>query len=132
MNQQDAVDRGIRQRQRKFIDQCRERRPRGRPFQHALRRRHEGDAALAVLAKQAEIGRGIAEAEYPLALRVRPARMDAAIDQPPRHDAEALRIEIAEIDDIDGHALNVTRRRASLRPEYRIAWEALTPYFMPI
>jgi hypothetical protein len=58
--------------------------------------------------------------------------MNAAIDQPPRHDAEALRIEIAEINDIDGHALNVTRRRTSLRPEYRIACEALTPYFMPI
>src|SRR5258705_276054 len=70
MNQQDAVDRGIGQRQRKFIDQCCQRRPRGRPFQHALRRRHEGDAALAVLAKQAEIGGRIAKAEYPLALRV--------------------------------------------------------------
>ena len=45
-----------------------QRRPRGRPFQHALGRRHEGDAALAVLAKQAEIGRGIAEAEHALAL----------------------------------------------------------------
>jgi hypothetical protein len=58
--------------------------------------------------------------------------MNAAIDQPPRHDAEALRIEIAEVDDIDGHGRNVTRRCASMRPEYRIAYEALTPYFMPI
>jgi hypothetical protein len=58
--------------------------------------------------------------------------MNAAIDQPPRHDAEALRIETAEIDHVQGHALNVTRGRAALRPEYRIAYEALTPYFMPI
>src|SRR5712664_858588 len=58
--------------------------------------------------------------------------MDAAIDQPPRHDAEALRIEIAEIDDIDGHEFNVTCRWASMRPEYRIAVGALTPYFIPI
>ena len=67
MDEQDAIDRGIRQRQREFIDQRRQRRPRGRPFQHALRRRHEGDAAFGVLAEQAEIGRRIAEPEHPLA-----------------------------------------------------------------
>src|SRR5260370_5041230 len=114
------------------MDQGGQRRARGRPFQNPLCRRHEGDAALRVLANQAKIGGGIAEAEHPLALRVRPARMNAAIDQPPRHDAEALRIEIAEIDDIDGHEFNVTCRWASTRPEYRIAVGALTPYFMPI
>jgi hypothetical protein len=58
--------------------------------------------------------------------------VNAAIDQPPRHDAEALRIEIAEVDDIDGHATNLTRRRQPRRAEYGIACEALTPYFMPI
>jgi hypothetical protein len=58
--------------------------------------------------------------------------MNAAIDQPPRHDAEALRIEIAEIDDIDGHEANVTRRGLARGPDYCIAVEALTPYFMPI
>src|ERR1035437_9407826 len=75
-------------------------------------RRHEGDAARAVFAEKSEIGGGIAEAEHALALRVRPAHMNAAIDQPPRHDAEALRIEIAEVDDIKGHELNLTRCRA--------------------
>src|SRR5258708_20070657 len=132
MDQKDAVDGGIRQRQRKCIDQRRQRRPGHRPFRDPLRRRHEGDAALAVLAEQPEIGRGIAEAEHPLALRARPARVNAAIDQPPGHDAEALRIKIAEVDDIDGHVLNLTRCRASLLPEYPIALEALTPYFIPI
>ena len=57
------------------------------------------------LAKQAEIGRRITDPEHPLALRIRPACMDAPIDQPPRDDAEALRIEIAEVDDIDHHKL---------------------------
>ena len=57
--------------------------------------------------------------------------MNAAIDQPPRHDAEALRIEHAEIDDIDGHDPNLTRRQPARRAEYGIACEALTPYFMP-
>jgi hypothetical protein len=47
--------------------------------------------------------------------------VDAAIDQPPRHDAEALRIEIAEVDDIDGHELNLTRRRSTRGAEYGIA-----------
>jgi hypothetical protein len=132
VDEEDAIDRGIRQRHRKFIDQGGERRTRGRPFQHALRRRHEGDTALGVLAEQAEIRRRIADAEHPLTLNIRPARMNAAIDQPPRHDAEALRIEIAEIDDIDGHALNLTCRGTSRRPDYRIAQSPLTPYFMPI
>jgi hypothetical protein len=58
--------------------------------------------------------------------------VNTAIDQPPRHDAEALRIEIAEIDDIDGHDANLTRRGAARDAEYGIACEALTPYFMPI
>src|ERR1700694_3467196 len=132
VNHQDAVDGGIRQRQRKLIDQCCEGWARRRPLQHALRGRHEGDAALRVLAKQAEIRGGIAQAEHPLATGGRPARMNAAIDQPPCHDTEALRIEIAEVDDIDGHGHNLTRRSSVRLAEYGIAWEALTPYFMPI
>jgi hypothetical protein len=56
--------------------------------------------------------------------------MNAAIDQPPRHDTEALRIEITEINDIDRHEFNLTRSFTRMRPEYRIAYSALTPYFM--
>jgi hypothetical protein len=81
---------------------------------------------------EAEIRRGIAEAEHPLAFGTRPTRMNAAINQPARHDAEALRIEPAKIDDIDGHGANVTRRRAAGSADYCIAVEALTPYFMLI
>ena len=90
MHQQHAIDRGIRQRQLELVDQRRQRRPRGRPFHHALRRRHEGEAALGLLAEQAEIGRGIADAEHALAARVDPAargcrgRRNAA---PPRRAA---------------------------------------------
>jgi hypothetical protein len=58
--------------------------------------------------------------------------MDAAIDQPPRHDAEALRIEITEIDDIDCHKSNLTRSYSQMGAEYRIAYSALTPYFIVI
>jgi hypothetical protein len=34
---------------------------------------------------------------------------DAAIDQLPRHDAEAPRIEVAQVDDIDAHVIILTR-----------------------
>src|SRR6476660_1298032 len=131
MDHQHAVDGGIRQRQGKFIDQRCEGWPRRRPLQHALRGRHEGDAALRFLAKQAEIRRGIAKAEHPMAIGGRPARMNAAIDQSPRHDTEALRIEITEVDDIDGHGPNLPRRGSARLAEYGLACEALTPYFMP-
>ena len=63
--------------------------PRGRPFHHALRRRHEGKAALGLFAKQAEIGRRIADAEHALAARIGPARADAAADEAARHHARA-------------------------------------------
>jgi hypothetical protein len=43
--------------------------------------------------------------------------MNAAIDQPPRHDAEALRVEISQIDHIDGHGSSLTRRRPGWRAE---------------
>src|SRR5204862_2180803 len=117
---------------RKFIDQGRQRRPRRRPFQDALRRRHERDAALAVFAKQPEIGRGVAEAEHALALHIGPSRPDAAVDQLPRHDAEAARIEITEVDDVDGHGRNLTRRCSRGLAKNCIAAGALTPYFLPI
>ena len=60
-----------------------------------------------------------------------PARgPDAAVDQLPRHDAEALRIEIAEIDDVDGHGRNLPHRVSLRRAENGIAAQALTPYFL--
>ena len=103
MHQQHAIDGGVRQRQFKLIDQRRQRRLRGRPFHHALRRRHEGEATLGLLAEQPEIGRGVADAEDALSTRIDPAPADAAADEMPRHRAEPLAIEIAQIDDVDGH-----------------------------
>jgi hypothetical protein len=47
----------------------------------------------------------------------------------PRHDAEALRIEIAEIDDVDGHGHNLPHRVSWRRAENGIAAQALTQYF---
>ena len=128
MDQQDAVDGGIRQRQRILIDEGCESRPRRGPFQHALRRRHEGDAALGVFPEQSEIGRGITDAEHALTVRTGPSRVDAAIDQFPRHDAEAPRIEVAQIDDIDAHIIILPFPPPAQRAEYCIAPAALTPY----
>ena len=56
--------------------------------------------------------------------------MDAAIDQPPRHDAEALRIEITQIDDVDGHDKSNTPRAARGGQNMALPRAALTPYFM--
>src|SRR5213079_331745 len=95
-------------------------------------RRHEGEAAFGILAKQAEIGRRVTEPEHPLPGRIGPARPDAAVDQLPRHDAEALRIEIAEIDDVDGHGHNLPHRVSLRRAENGIAAQALTLYFLRI
>jgi hypothetical protein len=53
--------------------------------------------------------------------------MDATIDQPPRHDAEALRIKISQVDDI--HEFNLPWRGDEMGTQSRIAQSALTPYF---
>ena len=103
MHQQHAIDRRVGQRQFDLVDQRRQRRPRGRPFHHALRRRHEGEAALGLLAEQAEIGRGVADAEHALAGVSRHSAADAAADEAARHHAEPLAVEIAQIDDVDRH-----------------------------
>ena len=47
----------------------------------------------------------VAHSGTPLTMRFRPARANPAIDQSPRHHAEALRIKIAEIDHVHGHVM---------------------------
>src|SRR4029079_17230372 len=90
-------------------DQRRQSRSCGRPFHHALSGWHESQATLRLLAEQPEIGRGVADAEDALPTRVDPAPADAAADEMPRHRAEPLAIEVAQIDDIDGHGGIVSR-----------------------
>src|SRR5262249_32688914 len=80
-----------------------ETRPVGRPFHHPLHRRHEGEAAFRLLAKEPEIGRRIAHPEHAHAAHVGEALAYAAPDEAPGDDAETLGIEIAQIDDIDRH-----------------------------
>jgi hypothetical protein len=46
----------------------------------------------------------------------------------PRDATEALGIEVAQVDDVDVHNLNLTRRGPARRAEYCIAPPALTPY----
>ena len=61
------------------------------------------------------------KARHPHAIRMRPMRPDAAIDELPRHDAEAPRIEVAQIDDIDAHDIILTRGALKPRSEYCVA-----------
>src|SRR5262249_5716673 len=60
-----------------------------------------------LLAKEPEIGRRIAHPEHAHAARVGKALANAAPDEAPGDDAEALGIEIAQIDDIDRHGHKV-------------------------
>jgi hypothetical protein len=44
-------------------------------------------------------------------MRAGPVDLDAAVDQPPRHDTETLRIEITQLDYVDRHDPLLARRR---------------------
>ena len=126
MDQQHAIDRRIGQRQFVLLDQRGQRRPRRRPAHDALRRRHQGEAALGLLAEQAEIGRGIADAQHAQCTGVVPARANAAADEAPGHDAQVLGVEISQVDDIHGDKIACragTRRRRepdSVTPALRL------------
>ena len=102
MDEQHAVDCGIRQRPLVFLDQRRQRRPRRRPTHHALRGRHQRQATLGFFAEQAEIRRRIADTEHALAARIFPARADAAADKAPSDDAEPLGVKVAQVDNVHG------------------------------
>src|SRR5262249_12671133 len=73
------------------------------PFHHALRGRHEGEATLRFLTKEAEIRGWIPDAEHAQAMQIGPAHADAAADEATRHHPEHLAIEIAQIDDVERH-----------------------------
>ena len=107
VHEQHPIDRGIGERQFELVDERGEAGPVGRPFHHPLHRRHEGEATLGLLAKETEIGRGIAHSQHAHAARVGKAPANAAADEAAGHDAEALGVEIAQVDDVDGHAAKV-------------------------
>ncbi len=109
MHQHHPVDRGIGERQFILVDQRGERGPGGRPFHHALACRHEGEAAFGLLAEKAEIGRRIADADHALAGGIAPQLADAAANEAAGHHAQALAVKIAQIDDIDRHAVKLSR-----------------------
>ena len=107
MYQQETIDRCIRKRQFAFIDQRNKRRSCRRPFDHALACRHEGKAALRILAKQAKIGCGVTDAEQPKSCAPAPQSANGEPDEPPCHGSERMSIEIAKIDDI--HFVKIPR-----------------------
>jgi len=116
MNEEHPVDLGIGERHLQLIDQGGKTGPVGRPFHHPLRGRHEGEAAFRLLAKQAEIRRRITHSQHAHAAGIGEALADAAADKAAGHDAEALGIEVAQIDDIDGHGKTVARIACRFRP----------------
>ena len=107
MHQEYPIDGGIGERQLELIDEGGKTGPVGRPFHHPLHRRHEGEAAFRLLAKEPEVRRRVAHPEHAHAARVGKALANAAPDEAPGDDAEALGIEIAQIDDINRHGNRV-------------------------
>ena len=118
MDQQHAIDRGIGQRQFRLVDQRREPGPVRRPFHHALRGRHEGQATLRILAENPEIRGGVADTGDPLAAHLVPMRADAVADKAPGHDPERLRVEIPQVHDVDEHGQHGSMKRG-IRPRIR-------------
>ena len=107
MHQEHPIDGGIGEGQLELIDEGGKPGPVGRPFHHPLHRRHEGEAAFRLLAKEPEVRRRVAHPEHAHAARVGKALANAAPDEAPGDDAEALGIEIAQVDDIDRHGNRV-------------------------
>ncbi len=104
MHKQYAVNRRVGERHFKLIDKSGESGPVARPFQHPLCRRHKGQAALSLLAKETEVGRRIAHADDTHSARIRKAPANAAPDEASRDDPEAHGVKIAQIDNIDRHS----------------------------
>jgi len=90
------------------VHQRRQSRPRRRPFHHALPGRHERQTPFGFLAEQAEIRRGIADAEHAQAGGVLPQTADAAADEAARHHTELLGVKIAQVHDINRHGLKLS------------------------
>ena len=86
-----------------LIDKSGESGPIARPFQHPLCRRHKGEAALSLLAKETEIGSSVAYSDDAHPARIRKAPANAAADETSRDDPEAHGVEIAQIDNINRH-----------------------------
>ena len=107
MHEQHAVDGAVAQRQVELVDQRGQGRPGRGPFHHPLRRRHEGEAAFRLFAKEPEIGSRIADAEHLHAAGVGEPGANATSDEAPGDHAKALGIEIAQIDDVVGHGTKI-------------------------
>ncbi len=100
MDDEEAVHRGIGQRQHVVLDQGGAAGPRRRPVDDALPGRHEGEGAVGLLAENAEIGRAIAEPDGEHAAGRGPVGADGARHHAPRDHAELRGVEGAEIDDV--------------------------------
>jgi hypothetical protein len=107
VHEQHPIDISIREWQIEFVDQCGKAGPGCRPFHHTLGGRHECKAAFRFFPEETKIGRGIANPEHTHSSRIRKPLPNTAANEATRYDAEVLRIEVAQIDDIYRHAPNV-------------------------
>jgi hypothetical protein len=103
MDQQDAVDRAVGQRQVELVDQGGVIAALARPAQHALLGRHESHGSLGFFHERPQEGRGIAQSQHGLATHARPDLAQAGAQQTDRHLAQGAAIELIEIEDVCPH-----------------------------
>src|SRR5690606_11229817 len=104
MDDENAIDAGIGERQVVVSDEGGGIRLLARPVHDALRRRHEGDDAFRPLAQSRQVRRRVADADEAFPGERRPARLELPPDEAAGHEAQAFAIEGAEIDDVEVHA----------------------------
>lgn len=103
MDDEDAINRRILQRQFALVDKGGQVRALRRPVQDSLLCRHEGQHAVRLAAKRPQIGRGKPQAEQRLAAQIRPQLPHPAPQHAPCQMAERGIVEIPQIDGVAEH-----------------------------
>src|SRR6476646_6856727 len=73
------------------------------------------ESASGFLPKQAEVRRGVTDAEHALARGVTPQRADPTADEAAGNNPQPLAVEIAKIHNIDRHATKLSRNGVAKR-----------------
>ena len=103
MDEQEAIDAAIGERQRRLLGQQRQAPRAMGPGQRPLPRRHGCYAARGLAPKGREIGRGIAQADELAALQIGPDFAQLQADRLAHHLAEGCGVKGAEVDDVVPH-----------------------------
>jgi len=101
---EQPIDRIVGERELAVLDENRQYRSGGRPYERALGLRHQGHDTARFVAKTAEIGRAVADASDGQIFDVSPTPADLAAERSPDDEAQLRFVEVAEVDDVEIHA----------------------------